>query len=173
MISNKVLTILMLILCFNVLRANEDLNTNSTEEELAQIDQMDQMNEAFDDLKMGGHDSDLDAQFKQAMIDLGIEKSETIDRENFKKLFAKVILDDEVPEGEEKEMFDKLIERVVSNAPETFPTKDLSKYVDMSSITNILNELMQEAGINPDEVLNQMGGEDQSAEEEGEAKPDL
>jgi hypothetical protein len=167
MISNKILTFLLLLLCFKLLLANEETNNTATEEELAQ------MNEAMEDMDFKQDDSDLDAQFKQAMIDLGIDKSETIDRENFKKLFAKVILDDEVPEGEEKEMFDKLIERVVQNAPETFPTKDLTKYVDMSTITNILNELMEQAGINPSDVLNQMGGEDQIAEEGEDTKPDL
>ena len=179
MISKNILSLIVLMICFSLFLAEEEKVTD-LEQDLKEVkEMMDGMNNGTE--TFASQEGDMDFQFKEALEQMGIGQSETIDRETFKKLFAKVILEDEVPEGEEKEMFDKLIERVVNNAPETFPTKDLNKYVDMSFITNVLNEVMSEAGIDPAQAFSQMarGEEEDSAEgvEEGEGaeekKPDL
>ena len=116
---------------------------------------------------------ETEEQIREVIKQMGIDKQETITRETFKTFFTRLILQgEEVPE-EEKAIFDKLIERVAAKAPESFPTKDISKYVEMSEITNILNEIMTESGIDPKMGMNDfenMGEGEGEGESEGEAQ---
>lgn len=171
MISRKILTLLVIVLCLKFYSANNEVNNTVLDEELKKLnedlekvqkdkkeaqDELDSINETLAGNSADTKSDEMDLQFKDAMVQLGIDKSETIDRATFRKLFAKVILEDEEPQGEEKQMFDNLINRVVNNAPETFPTKDLPKYVDMSFISDVLNEIMTEAGVDMNSINQQM-----------------
>jgi hypothetical protein len=116
---------------------------------------------------------ETEEQIREVIKQMGIDKQETITRETFKAFFTKLILQgEEVPE-EEKAIFDKLIQRVADLAPESFPTKDISQYVEMSKITNILNDIMAESGIDPKMAMNDfenMGEGEVEGESEGDAQ---
>jgi hypothetical protein len=116
---------------------------------------------------------ETEEQIREVIKQMGIDKQETITRETFRAFFTKLILQgEEVPE-EEKAIFDKLIDRVAAQAPESFPTKDISQYVEMTKITNILNDIMAESGIDPKMAMNDfenMGEGEVEGESEGEAQ---
>jgi len=110
------------------------------------------------DHETSGDDS-FDEQTKQILKEMGINESETIDRETFKKLFERVIFRDEEVNQEEKQVFLQLIDRVAKDVPDTFPTADISKYLDMNRLSDILTELMgspSDAGVDLDGFKNDM-----------------
>lgn len=137
-----------------------------TMEELANLEEM-MKNGTFTGDAQESKD-ETEEQIRETMKQMGLDKAETITRETFREFFSKLILQGEEVPQDEKEIFDKLIVRVADKAPESFPTKDISKYVEMQEITNILNEIMAESGIDPKAAMDQFGnmGEEGEGEEE-------
>jgi hypothetical protein len=121
----------------------------------------------------------LDQTIKQVLDDMKIQDNSTINRETFRTLFRKILFHDQnedIPE-EEKEIFDKLVERVVMDAPEEFPATDIAKYSELEKITKILNELMTAAGIdtsqlNEDASSEQDGAEDDDTDDDSDSPAD-
>jgi hypothetical protein len=101
-------------------------------------------------------------QFKEEaeklIVEMGIDKKETIDRATFKTLFERILTKDTSIPEEEKDIFTNLIQKVGETVPDEFPVKDIPKYLDLHKISEILNELMGD--------LPQEGGE-------GEEEPEL
>jgi len=87
MISKNILTLLVLLICFDFLLANNENNAVKIEEDMSLSD----LNEAMEELKNCNLDSnpgaDIDIKFKEAMVQLGIDKSETINRATFCKSY--------------------------------------------------------------------------------------
>jgi hypothetical protein len=96
----------------------------------------------------------LDETIKVVLEEMKIKNSQNINRDIFRKLFKRVLFHDQLEPlpNEEKEIFDKLIEKVVMDAPEEFPASDITKYTDITKITDYLNDLMTEAGIDPSQL---------------------
>ena len=49
---------------------------------------------------------------------------------------------DEQVEEDEKELFNKLIEKISKETPDIFPASDISKYLDMNNLMSTIQELM-------------------------------
>jgi hypothetical protein len=157
---NKVLLIVLGLFALISIVKSEGEKFNP--EDLAQLEEM-MKNGTFTNTTAEEAADETEEQIRETIKQMGLDQSETITREKFKEFFSKLILQGEEVPQDEKEIFDKLIERVAAKAPETFPTKDISKYVEMQEITNILNEIMAESGIDPKAAMEEFGnvmGED-------------
>ena len=172
---NKILLVIIGILALISLVKSEETQTPEdpklTIDEVAKLEEM-MKNGTFTDENAQDAKDETEEQIRETMKQMGLDKAETISRETFREFFSKLILQGEEVPQDEKEIFDKLIVRVAEKAPETFPTKDISKYVEMQEITNILNEIMAESGIDPKAAMDQFGdmmGEEGEGEGEGEA----
>ena len=173
---NKILLVIIGILALISLVKSEETQTPEdpklTIDEVAKLEEM-MKNGTFTDENAQDAKDETEEQIRETMKQMGLDKAETISRETFREFFSKLILQGEEVPQDEKEIFDKLIVRVAEKAPETFPTKDISKYVEMQEITNILNEIMAESGIDPKAAMDQFGdmmGEEGEGEGEGEAE---
>ena len=172
---NKILLVVIGILALISLVKSEETQTPEdpklTIDEVAKLEEM-MKNGTFTNENAQDAKDETEEQIRETMKQMGLDKAETISRETFREFFSKLILQGEEVPQDEKEIFDKLIVRVAEKAPETFPTKDISKYVEMQEITNILNEIMAESGIDPKAAMDQFGdvmGEEGEGEGEGEA----
>ena len=172
---NKILLVIIGILALISLVKSEETQTPEdpklTIDEVAKLEEM-MKNGTFTNENAQDAKDETEEQIRETMKQMGLDKAETISRETFREFFSKLILQGEEVPQDEKEIFDKLIVRVAEKAPETFPTKDISKYVEMQEITNILNEIMAESGIDPKAAMDQFGdmmGEEGEGEGEGEA----
>ena len=172
---NKILLVIIGILALISLVKSEETQTPEdpklTIDEVAKLEEM-MKNGTFTDENAQDAKDETEEQIRETMKQMGLDKAETISRETFREFFSKLILQGEEVPQDEKDIFDKLIVRVAEKAPETFPTKDISKYVEMQEITNILNEIMAESGIDPKAAMDQFGdmmGEEGEGEGEGEA----
>ena len=173
---NKILLVIIGILALISLVKSEETQTPEdpklTIDEVAKLEEM-MNNGTFTNENAQDAKDETEEQIRETMKQMGLDKAETISRETFREFFSKLILQGEEVPQDEKEIFDKLIVRVAEKAPETFPTKDISKYVEMQEITNILNEIMAESGIDPKAAMDQFGdmmGEEGEGEGEGEAE---
>lgn len=171
---NKILLVIIGILALISLVKSEETQTPEdpklTIDEVAKLEEM-MKNGTFTNENAQDAKDETEEQIRETMKQMGLDKAETISRETFREFFSKLILQGEEVPQDEKEIFDKLIVRVAEKAPETFPTKDISKYVEMQEITNILNEIMAESGIDPKAAMDQFG--DMMGEEgEGEGEPE-
>jgi len=173
---NKILLVIIGILALISLVKSEETQTPEdpklTIDEVAKLEEM-MKNGTFTDENAQDAKDETEEQIRETMKQMGLDKAETISRETFREFFSKLILQGEDVPQDEKEIFDKLIVRVAEKAPETFPTKDISKYVEMQEITNILNEIMAESGIDPKAAMDQFGdmmGEEGEGEGEGEGE---
>ncbi len=169
---NKILLVIIGILALISLVKSEETQTPEdpklTIDEVAKLEEM-MKNGTFTNENAQDAKDETEEQIRETMKQMGLDKAETISRETFREFFSKLILQGEEVPQDEKEIFDKLIVRVAEKAPETFPTKDISKYVEMQEITNILNEIMAESGIDPKAAMDQFG--DMMGEEgEGEGE---
>ena len=172
---NKILLVVIGILALISLVKSEETQTPEdpklTIDEVAKLEEM-MKNGTFTNENAQDAKDETEEQIRETMKQMGLDKAETISRETFREFFSKLILQGEEVPQDEKEIFDKLIVRVAEKAPESVPTKDISKYVEMQEITNILNEIMAESGIDPKAAMDQFGdvmGEEGEGEGEGEA----
>lgn len=116
---------------------------------------------------------ELERAVNQTVKQMGLDKNETMDRATFRKLFTKVVLqDEELPESE-MNLFDKLIEKVINNAPETFPTSEVNKYIDIQFITSQLNDIMTEEGYDPNQMMGGMEDAEEDVHPDDTPKVDL
>jgi len=173
---NKILLVIIGILALISLVKSEETQTPEdpklTIDEVAKLEEM-MKNGTFTNENAQDAKDETEEQIRETMKQMGLDKAETISRETFREFFSKLILQGEEVPQDEKDIFDKLIVRVAEKAPETFPTKDISKYVEMQEITNILNEIMAESGIDPKAAMDQFGdmmGEEGEGEGEGEGE---
>lgn len=112
---------------------------------------------------------EFEKQVKEAMNKMELDKAEKIKKDEFRNLFIRVILQDEQLSEQEMHFFNQLVEKVVANVPEEFPTSEIMRYMDMNNITMYLNEAMAEQGYDPSTDEEMQSYE----EEEMEAKDDL
>jgi hypothetical protein len=88
-------------------------------------------------------EDDFDSYTKKMLKDLNIEPNSTITRDRFKELFKSVMFKggDEIEE-EEKELFNKVIEKVATNTPDEFPATDIHKYLDINSMMSLIQDIL-------------------------------
>jgi hypothetical protein len=155
---NKLLVVfLTLFVIFTIALSKEQLSKEDLENLKEIMDNPEKFPQEMESLE-----NDSEEQINELVVKMGLDKQETIDRNTFTQFFTKLVLQEEEVPADEKQIFDKLINRVVMNAPEIFPTSDIKKYVDMHFISSVLNEIMIEAGIDPNAAMGDfgdMGGE--------------
>lgn len=101
---------------------------------------------------------ELDREVKKYLKLMHIEDQESIDKETFKKLVVSVLLrGEEIPEGE-KELFNKICDKIAEVTPEPILTANISSYLELENLSNIINQVLSEYE----------GGEDAEDNEEDE-----
>jgi len=145
--NTKLIISFLILFLFSILSAN-----SHPEDGMSHIDQ--EPESELSDQEM------FDQQIKQILTDMKIADKENIDRPTFRILFEKLMFGDEqLPNDEEAKTLASIVDKVVNEAPESFPTADLMKYIDLEKIQNYLNDLLSQSGFDPKAMEGMMGGD--------------
>ena len=118
----------------------------------------------------------LTDEFSQQLVkDMGwYHKNVTVTREQFQIFISRLLTKDEkIIDKEEKEFYDLLTEKLVNNAPLTFPSADLDNYITSDVTNRLMEEVMKEKfGVDSLEQLKeQMEGVKESLSENDHIQP--
>lgn len=96
----------------------------------------------------------VDSYTIEAMKAMNITEESIITREQFQQLFKKVIFQDDEISEEEHKFYDKVVEKVGQKAPESFPASEIHKYLEISTMMEIIETMTAETKPDNENIMN-------------------
>ena len=170
------LLIILIISILTVVFTQEPTDNKQDQEEII----VDEVKKAFDEVSETAQKTDdnqeeqpeeldEDAALNEAIVLLGLDKKEVLNRNDFKKFIEFLMTKNENMENlqdNEKELVQFVVEKAVASVPEEFNKNDLKEIVTSDKLRRTLSEAVAEKlGINPDDL---MGGQNAGGNDEQE-----
>lgn len=170
------LLIILIISILTVVFTQDPTDNKQDQEEII----VDEVKKAFDEVSETAQKTDdnqeeqpeeldEDAALNEAIVLLGLDKKEVLNRNDFKKFIEFLMTKNENMENlqdNEKELVQFVVEKAVASVPEEFNKNDLKEIVTSDKLRRTLSEAVAEKlGINPDDL---MGGQNAGGNDEQE-----
>jgi hypothetical protein len=96
----------------------------------------------------GSEAQDYALHIQHTLSGLGYDKLESINKQQFRTFFEKMVFMEEEINSEERELMERIYDRLTHDLPVTIPIKDVGEIVRIEKIYTIINEISESLGLN-------------------------